>query len=316
MTETGLLGFIGLGHMGRHMAGHLLDAGYELTVFDLDPGAIDALVQRGASASASVADLSSRADVIFTALPGPPQVERVALGDGGIIANARAGSTYVDLTTNSPEVIRGVYEAGKARGVDVVDAAMSGGMHGAASRRLTLMVGGDEDVAERLRPMLEAMSDNVVYCGAIGAGTVTKVVNNLASLTESNLVGEALAMGVKWGVKLDTLAEVIGHSSGSSWRLTESFPRYVLAGNFKPGFALDLAVKDLELAQSLADAAGARADFLALSLRKYREAQQHGWGDQHSEAVVKLLEEEWGVRLRYADAPEQDIVPGRDEISA
>ena len=101
----------------------------------------------------------------------------------------------------------------------------------------------------------------------------------------------------------------MGRSSSSSWRLTESFPRYVLRGNFKPGFALDLAVKDLELAQHLAETAGSKADFLELSLSKYREAQQRGWGAQHSEAVVKLLEEEWGVRLRYADAPEEDVVP-------
>jgi 3-hydroxyisobutyrate dehydrogenase len=309
MTERETVGFIGLGNMGSRMAGHLLAAGYLLTVFDLDADAVSALVARGAQKAESVAALAAASDVVFTALPGPPQVRTLASGEDGIIANARRGSVYVDLTTNSPEVIRAIYETGRERGVDVLDAAMSGGMHGAESRRLSLMVGGDEDVAEGLRPMLETMSDNVVYCGQSGAGTVTKVVNNLASLTESNLTGEALAMGVKWGVKLDTLAEVMGQSSSSSWRLTESFPRYVLAGNFKPGFALDLAVKDLELAQELAAAAGCEADFLNLSLQKYREAQARGWGEQHSEAVVKLLEEEWGVRLRYADAPDEDVVP-------
>lgn len=299
MTQRETVGFIGLGNMGSRMAGHLVKAGYPLTVFDLDAAAVAALVDQGASVSASVAALASEVDVVFTALPGPAQVQQLALGDEGIVQNARPGSVYVDLTTNSPEVIRGVYDVGKQRGVGVVDAAMSGGMHGAESRRLSLMVGGDEEVVERLRPMLESMSDNVVFCGESGAGTVTKVVNNLASLTESNLTGEALAMGVKWGVKLDTLADVMGHSSSSSWRLTESFPRYLLAGNFKPGFALDLAVKDLELARQLADAAGCTADFLDLSLRKYREAQARGWGDEHSEAVVKLVEEEWDVQLRY-----------------
>jgi 3-hydroxyisobutyrate dehydrogenase len=309
MTERESVGFIGLGNMGSRMAGHLIDAGYPLAVFDLDAGAVAALVERGAREAADLADLVASSDVVFTALPGPPQVEQVALGEDGVLAHARPGTAYVDLTTNSPEVIRKAYEAGKERGVSVLDAAMSGGMHGAESKRLSLMVGGDEAVAERLRPMLEAMSDNVVYCGESGAGTVTKVVNNLASLTESNLTAEALAMGVKWGVKLDTLADVMGHSSSASWRLNESFPRYLLAGNFKPGFALDLAVKDLELAQQLADEAGCRADFLALSLQKYREAQGRGWGDQHSEAVVKLLEEEWKVRLRYASAPDEDVIP-------
>jgi 3-hydroxyisobutyrate dehydrogenase len=302
MTQEQTVGFIGLGNMGSRMASHLVTAGYPLTVFDLDADAVAALVERGASRSASVAELAGAVDVIFTALPGPPQVQKVALGDEGIVANARPGSVYVDLTTNSPDVIRGVYDIGKQRGVGVVDAAMSGGMHGAESKRLSLMVGGDEDVVERLRPMLESMSDNVVFCGQSGAGTVTKVVNNLASLTESNLTGEALAMGVKWGVKLDTLADVMGHSSSSSWRLTESFPRYLLSGNFEPGFALDLAVKDLELARQLADDTGCSAEFLDLSLRKYREAQARGWGAQHSEAVVKLIEEEWGVELRYEDA--------------
>lgn len=307
MTKAEQVGFIGLGNMGSLMAGHLLETGYELTAFDLDPTRVEALLARGASRSASVAELAARSDVIFTALPGPQQVRAAALGEKGIIASARSGSTYVDLTTNSPEVIREIHDEGKACGVDVVDAAMSGGHHGARSKRLSLMVGGDIDVVERLRPMLETMSDNVVHCGASGAGTVTKVVNNLASLSESNLVGEALAIGVKWGVNLDTLAKVMSESSSASWRLNESFPRYVLAGNFKPGFALDLAVKDLELAQSLTQ--GVTADFLELSLSKYKEAQGRGWGSQHSEAVVKLLEDRFGVRLRYEGAPAEDVVP-------
>lgn len=212
MSDTQKMGFVGLGNMGRHMAGHLLEAGYDLTVFDLDPAAVKGLTDKGAKASESVAALAGEVDVLFTALPGPPQVRAVALGDDGVIANAKSGSVYVDLTTNNPEVTREVYAAGKERGVSVIDAAMSGGMHGAESRRLSLMVGGDEDVAEKLRPALETMSDNVVYCGESGAGTVTKVVNNFVSLTESALLGEALAMGVKWGVKLDTLADVIGES--------------------------------------------------------------------------------------------------------
>lgn len=307
MAEKQKIGFIGLGNMGAALAGHLVDAGYELEVFDLNQAVVDEFVARGAVQAESIAKLATDSDVIFTALPGPPQVTAVALGEGGIIANARPGAVYVDLTTNSPEVTRKIYDAGKPRGVAVVDAAMSGGHHGAKSKRLSLMVGGDEDVVERLRPLLETMSDNVVHCGESGAGTVTKVVNNLASLSESNLVGEALALGVKWGVKLDTLSKVMSESSSASWRLNESFPRYVLAGNFRPGFALDLAVKDLELAKSLTG--GIEADFLELSLSKFKEAQERGWGNQHSEAVVKLLEEKFGVRLRYEDAPAEDIVP-------
>ncbi len=308
MTDTTRkLGYIGLGNMGNAMARHLLDAGYDLTVFDLNDEVVAGLADRGARTARSVAELAADVDVIFSALPGPPQVRRVALDADGVIANARRGSVYVDMTTNSPEVTREIYAAGKPRGVEVVDAAMSGGHHGAKSKRLTLMVGGDEDVVESIRSILETMSDNVVHCGDSGAGTVTKVVNNLASLSESNLVGEALALGVKWGVKLDTLSKVMSESSSASWRLNESFPRYVLAGNFKPGFALDLAVKDLELAQSLTQ--GVHADFLELSLSKFREAQGRGWGNQHSEAVVKLLEERFEVRLRYENAPAQDIVP-------
>lgn len=307
MARNEKVGFIGVGNMGAALCGHLLDAGYDVTVFDLSQEHVDAMVAKGATQSPSIAELSQACDVIFTALPGPPQVREVALAEDGIIAHAKSGATYVDLTTNSPEVTREVYDAGKPRGVAVVDAAMSGGHHGAKSKRMSLMVGGDEDVVERIRPILETVSDNVVHCGDSGAGTVTKVVNNLASLSESNLVGEALALGVKWGVKLDTLSKVMSESTSASWRLNESFPRYVLAGNFKPGFALDLAVKDLELAKSLTG--GITADFLELSLSKFKEAQARGWGDQHSEAVVKLLEERFDVRLRYEDAPTEDIIP-------
>lgn len=125
MSDTQKMGFVGLGNMGRHMAGHLLEAGYDLTVFDLDPAAVKGLTDKGAKASESVAALAAEVDVLFTALPGPPQVRAVALGDDGVIANAKSGSVYVDLTTNNPEVTREVYAAGKERGVSVIDAAMS-----------------------------------------------------------------------------------------------------------------------------------------------------------------------------------------------
>jgi len=164
------------------------------------------------------------------------------------------------------------------------------------------MVGGEPAVLERCRSVLEAISDNVVYCGASGAGAVTKIVNNVISLGVTGLVGEALMLGVKAGVDLKGLTDIIKKSSGGTWRMEHSFPKFLLKGNFAPGFAIDLALKDLQLGSELARECGLSLDYLPLSEQKYVEAQKRGWGQLHSEAIVKLLEEQAGVELRIPGA--------------
>ena len=159
----------------------------------------------------------------------------MALGEAGILANLDPGKVYVDLSTNAPSSIRKIHAAGTERGVNVLDAPVSGGVKGAETRRLAVMVGGEEAIFERCKPMLDAIGDQVVYCGGAGNGSVTKLVNNMISLSLNMLLGEALTLGVKAGVDLETLVEVIQGSSGMTRKMGFSYPDYLFKGNFEPG---------------------------------------------------------------------------------
>ena len=292
------VGFIGLGVMGRLMAGHLLTAGYPLVVSDLQRAAAEPALARGARWAENAKEVAQTTDVVLTALPEPKDVAAVALGAEGILENLARGKAFIDLSTNSPEVIRGIHDRGLELGIEVLDATMSGGMHGAASRQLSLIVGGEREVYEKYDPLLSAMSEKVLYAGPSGSGAVVKIVNNMISLCSSILIGDALLIGAKAGVDLATMTDIIGKSTGATWRMNESFPRYILKGDFEPGFAVDLAVKDLRLAAELAEHEGLRSACLDLFRERYAEAQARGWGRLHSEAVVRLAEEEAQLELR------------------
>ena len=301
MAQLPRLGFVGVGNMGRHMAANLMKAGYPLTVHDVRQAAAEGLLAAGARWAGSAAAVAQASEMVLTSLPGPPEVEAVALGDDGVLANLRRGGTFVDLSTNSPTTMRKIAAAGRERGVDVLDAPVSGGVFGAESRRLAVMVGGEPAVFERCRPVLEAIGDNVVYCGASGAGAVTKLTNNMISLGLNMVLGEALTLGVKGGVDLETLARVIQSSSGATWKLGHNYPKFLFRGNFEPGFALDLAAKDLRLGTALAKELGLPLDFANLAEQRYIEAQGRGWGKLHSDAVMRLFEEKASVELRLPD---------------
>jgi len=298
MSENARIGFIGTGNMGRHMARHLLEAGYRMTVHDARRPAAEQLEGAGAAWAESAAELSEASDVVFTSLPGPPDVESVALGERGILANLPAGGTFVDLSTNSPTTIRRIAAAGAERGIVVLDAPVSGGVFGAETGRLAVMVGGDQEAFERCKPLFDSIGDHVVYCGASGAGAATKIVNNMISLSLNILLGEALSLGVRAGVELSTLVDVIQSSSGSTWKLGNNYPKFLFAGNFEPGFMLDLGAKDLRLGTTLAKELGMPLDVANLVEQRFVEAQARGWGKLHADVVVKLIEERTGVELR------------------
>lgn len=298
MAEGPRLGFIGTGNMGRHMARHLLEAGHQLTVHDARRAAAEGLESAGAGWAESPAELAEASDVVFTSLPGPPQVDEVALGEAGVLANLPDGGILVDLSTNSPTAIRKLAEAGAQRGIAVLDAPVSGGVFGAETGRLAVMVGGDQAAYDLCKPLFDAIGDHVVYCGASGAGSATKLVNNMISLSLNILLGEALALGVKAGVELSTLVDVVQSSSGATWKLGNNYPKFLFKGNFEPGFALDLGAKDLRLGTSLAKELGMPLDLANLVEQRFIEAQSRGWGSQHADVVVKLIEERVGVQLR------------------
>ena len=292
------LGFIGTGNMGNPMAANLIRAGHQLTVHDLRREAATNLLEMGAEWADSPRDAVRGNEVVFTSLPVPRDVEVVLLGEGGILEGAGEGSIYVDLSTNSPTVIRRLHEVGAAKGISVLDAPVSGGTYGAAAGTLAVMVGGEERVFNQVKPALDAIGSHVVYCGDIGSGSVCKICNNLLSMGIGVLLSEALTMGVKAGVDLAVLADVIANSSGSCRRLTEKFPRFLFQGNFEPGFATALAAKDVRLATDLGREYGIPMDLANLVDQRHVEAMFRGWGAEDSDAVARIQEEKAGVQLR------------------
>ena len=292
------LGFIGTGNMGNPMAANLIKAGHQLTVHDLRREAATNLLEMGAEWADSPREAAPGNDAVLTSLPVPRDVEAVVLGEGGILEGAGDGTVVFDLSTNSPTVVRNLHQVCTARGVTLLDSPVSGGTYGAAAGTLAVMVGGDRATFERFEPALGAIGSHVVYCGDIGAGSVCKICNNLMSMGIGVLLSEALTLGVKAGVDLATLADVIAHSSGSSRRLTEKFPRFLFQGNFEPGFATALAAKDVRLATDLGREYGVPMDLSNLVDQRHVEAMFKGFGPEDSDAVARIQEEKAGVQLR------------------
>ena len=295
------VGFVGLGNMGNPMASNLIKAGHQLTVHDLRREAATNLLEMGANWVDAPKDVVTGNEVVFTSLPVPRDVEAVVLGENGIMEGATQGTVYMDLSTHSPTAIRRIHDVCAERGVVVLDAPVSGGVYGAAAATLAVMVGGDQAVYDRMKPTLDAIGSHVVYCGPIGNGMVCKICNNLLSMGIGVLMTEALTLGVKAGVDLATLADVIANSSGGNRRLTEKFPRYLFKGNFEPGFATALAAKDVRLATDLGREYGIPMELSNLVDQRHVEAMFRGWGPEDSDAVSKIQEEKAGVQLRLLD---------------
>jgi 3-hydroxyisobutyrate dehydrogenase len=293
------VGFIGLGRMGSHMARHLAESGQELAVFDLRPEAVSELAALpGVRAASSYADVANNSDVVFTSVPGPPEVEAIVEGPGGLRDSMRPGSTYVDLSTNSPQLVRRLHGVLAEKGVAMLDAPVSGGVEGAEAGTLSIMVGGDETVFNQVRPLLSAIGTKHFYCGAIGTGSVVKLCNNILGATAAVILSESLTLGVKAGVDLKTLADVIGASTGANFRLVNKFPRYLFKGNFEPGFAVNLSAKDTRLFVELAQQYDVPLSMAAITDRELKAAIERGWGDLDSDALARLQEERAGVQLQ------------------
>lgn len=294
------LGFIGTGNMGNPMAVNLIKGGHDLVVHDLRREAATNLLEMGARWADSPKDTVPGSDIVFTSLPVPRDVEAVALGENGVLEGASSDTIYVDLSTNSPTMIRNIHQTCAQRGVVVLDAPVSGGVYGAAAGTLAVMVGGDEGTFNKVKPALDSIGTHVVYCGPIGNGSVCKICNNLLSMGIGVLLSEALTMGVKAGVDLAVLADAIANSSGGNRRLTEKFPRFLFQGNFEPGFATALAAKDVRLATDLGREYGIPMELSNLVDQRHVEAMLRGWGPEDSDAVARIQEEKSGVQLRLA----------------
>jgi 3-hydroxyisobutyrate dehydrogenase len=284
------LAFVGLGIMGGPMAGHLLAAGHSLTVNTRTKERAEGLLKKGAKWAETPARAAAGADVVFVCVPDTPDVESVVLGTDGIISSARAGTVVIDHSTISPAATRKMSAALAARGVMMLDAPVSGGDVGAKNATLSIMVGGDPEAFERVKPLLGHMGKTVTYCGPSGAGQLTKLVNQILVSVTNLAVSEALNFAR--ANKLDenkTLAAVAGGAAGS-WQLANLGPR-MIAGDFAPGFMIKLQNKDLRLALEAAKEAGLDLAALNLVHDLFDRGMKKGRGNDGTQALFAIVGE-------------------------
>ena len=282
------VGWIGTGVMGTSMCGHLMAAGFEATVYNRSASKLAPLVDRGAKAAKSPAEVAAASDVIFTIVGFPSDVRAVTLGEGGTLEAARPGSVLVDMTTSEPALASEIFEASKAKGVDSVDAPVSGGDIGAKEARLSIMIGGESKVVESLRPLFEVMGKTIVHQGGAGSGQHAKMVNQI--LIASGMVGvcEALLYGYKAGLDLTTVLQSVGSGAAGSWSLNNLGPR-MIAGNFDPGFYVEHFLKDMGIALAEAKRMKLALPGLALAEQLYRAVEAQGDGRKGTHALMLAL---------------------------
>ena len=294
------IGFIGLGNMGGGMAGNIQKAGYPMVVYDLREAATRPFLEGGARLGNSPADVAARSEITLTSLPGPREVEMVATGPEGILQGIAAGSVYIDLSTSRPTLIREIEPQFRAKGVHVLDAPVSGGKSGAQSRNLAVMVGGEREVFDRIKPLLDAFGDKVYYAGSIGAGSVAKLVHNMIGHGVRQAIAEGLTLGVKAGVDAEALWECVRRGAlGRMSVLHEGVAGTVFRGEFEPAnFALNLARKDIGLATDLGREFDVPMPVANLAEQIAIEAMNRGWGEMDSSVTFRLQEERSGVEVR------------------
>ncbi len=297
--ETTAVGWIGAGVMGASMCGHVLDAGYRVTVHSRTKERAASLLDRGAAWAESPAAVAEASDVVCAIVGYPADVHEVFLGPAGAVGVAKSGSVLVDLTTSEPSLSVEIHRAGAERGVQTIDAPVSGGDVGARDGTLSIMVGGEEDAVERVRPLLETFGQTILRQGGPGAGQHTKMVNQILIATGMIGVCEALLYGYRAGLDLDRVLESVASGAAGSWSLTNYGPR-MLSGDFAPGFTVDHFVKDMGIALAEAERMQLSLPGLALAKQLYVALQAQGSGRKGTHslvlAVASLSDVDWESR--------------------
>jgi 3-hydroxyisobutyrate dehydrogenase-like beta-hydroxyacid dehydrogenase len=297
------VGFIGLGTMGNGMASNLQKAGYELVVHDIRRAAAEKYLAAGAVWADTPKALAEQCEVIFTSLPGPPEVEEVALGANGLLAGMKDGSAYFDLSTNSPTVVREINRRFAEKHVYMLDAPVSGGPRGAASGKLALWIGGDEQIFNRHKKVLDTIGDQARYIGPIGAGSVAKLVHNCAGYAVQCVMAEVFTMGVKAGVEPLALWEAVRQGAGGRRRTFDGLVDQFLPNKYDPpAFALRLAHKDVTLATQLGREMKVPMHMANLALDELTAALNRGWENRDSRVAMLLQQERAGVKIEVPEA--------------
>ena len=298
-------GFIGLGHIGKYLAGSLVRNGFEVTVYDLDPKAVEGLVAKGAKAATSIKGVCDASDTVFTCLPSPRAIDTVVAGPGGVIESLAGRSprgTWVDMSTNDQSETERLGGLAESKGVNVLESPVTGGVHKAAHGDITVLVGGKTEVFKAHEKALNAMGNPVLYIGDLGKAAVIKVITNMLAFIHLVAAGEALMLSKRAGLDLGVAFEAIKQSSGNSF-VHETESQVILNGSYNINFTMDLALKDLGFAMGFGREFGVPLDLAGHTYQTFIRAKEAYGGDAWSSQVVKLLEDATGTDLRAPGFP-------------
>lgn len=295
-------GFIGLGHLGRNLAGSLLRAGFAVTVTDLDPKSAEGLLAQGAHWAADTQAVAEQVDAVITCLPSPAVSKRVLAGQRGILAGLKTGGTWIEMSTNSSSEIEEMAALAAAKGVHMLEAPVTGGVHLAAQGKITVIIGGEAEVFEQHKAAFEAMGGKIFHVGPLGKAAVIKVITNMLAFINLVSVGEALMLAKKGGLDLAQAYHVIAASSGTSF-VHETEGQVILNGSYNINFTMDLACKDLGFALGFGRDFGVPLDLASITQQTFIRARAAYGGDAWSSQVVKLLEDTLQTDLRAPGFP-------------
>ncbi len=295
-------GFIGLGHLGRHLAGSLVRAGFDVTVHDLDPGNAKDLLANGARWADDPQAVAQAADAVITCLPSPRVSERVLTGERGILKGLKSGATWIEMSTLDEQEVLRLGKIAADHGVRMLEAPVTGGVHLAASGEITVITGGDADLHALHLPAFEAMGNKIFRAGPLGKASVIKVITNMLAFIHLIATGEALMLAKKGGIDLTDAFNIIKASSGNSF-VHETEGQVILNGSYNINFTMDLAVKDLGFALGFGRDYGVPLDLASHALQTFIRARSTYGGDAWSSQVVKLLEDATGTDLRAPGFP-------------
>lgn len=296
MTDHRRVGFIGLGHMGGPMATNLVRAGHDLKVHDLDRAKAATQEQLGATWADGWADFADR-EVVFLALPGPPQVEAVLLGDKGLLQHLAPGSVVIDTTTSSTELLQRVVAFAATRDIEILECPVTNAIDGAIRGELTIFVGGNAEVLESQRPLLDHLATMLLHCGPHGTASTIKLMTNQLWFIHAASIAEGLMLGAKAGIPLETVRKAIVHSAGDSWVAGHDIPS-IFAGHYDPSFTLALCNKDLGLIVETAERLGIDIPMTRLAQARFAEATQRYGAAAAELHVARLVEEQADLLLR------------------
>jgi 3-hydroxyisobutyrate dehydrogenase-like beta-hydroxyacid dehydrogenase len=298
------IGFIGIGNMGNPMAANLLKAGYDLSVFDLEPHKAKNLIALGAKLTESVSQLGKQSQVVICSLPGPNEVKKVMFGDEGLVNAISPGSTLIDTSTSSVELAQELTQLLEKKQVSFLEAPVTNAVDFAALGKLSIFVGGNKSDFEKHQPIFEVLGEKIFYVGKPGNGATIKLLTNLLWFTHAAVIGEALMLGAKADIPLNIVSEAIQSSAGNSWVAQHDIPS-IFAGHYDPSFSLALCCKDLSLVNQIAQSQGFTLT-MGQFVQKLFEEAKNTYGESAAELhVVKLLEDRVGTYLR----PQEQNLP-------